>query len=153
MNGESVSLLQSHGLDHFVEFSIPVVILQLVIWNCLWSKDSALEENTEAEIVLIETISITARLNIYVKKANLLTERIFQNRFYINGQVIVKYWNRVIRLRRSLSYSYLPCIVDSSTACMYCFKCIYYWNCLGDKARNISEKVSYHWYLLYVNCT
>ena len=45
-------------------------------------------------------------------------------------------------LRRSLSYSHLPCIVDSSTACMYCFKCIYNWNCLGDKTRNITEKVS-----------
>ena len=106
MNGESVSLLQYHGLDHF-NFSV-----FLLIWNCkcianckwlsinvcLWFKDSASGENTEAEIALIEIISIIARLNTFVKKANLLMERIFSIILNINGQVKARN-NRVIRLK------------------------------------------------------
>ena len=143
MNGESVSLLQYHGLDHFI-FSIFIII-----WNCkwlcinvrLWFKNSASGENTEAEIALIEIISITARLNTFVKKANLLMERIFQL-FWTSTVKLKPEIIELSDLRRSLSYSHLPCIVDSSTACMYCIKRIYHWNCLGDKTRNITEKVS-----------
>ena len=64
--------------------------------NRFWSNDSALEENTEAEIVLIETISIIAKLNIFVKKVNLLTERIFNNRLFWLSTV--KFKSKIIKL-------------------------------------------------------
>ena len=64
--------------------------------NRFWTNDSALEENTEAEIVLIETISIIAKLNIFVKKVNLLTERIFNNRLFWLSTV--KFKSKIIKL-------------------------------------------------------